>query len=93
MPHAPLGIISFPQAYRTWFDERKFEIDEFTVPISQGPHSAIHTMGWNDEVMKELWKQEKKIGRKLTPSEIMNAERKVMAKFKIDDLEILPYQD
>ncbi|MCK6576324.1 DUF2380 domain-containing protein, partial [Myxococcota bacterium] len=69
----------FPQANRKWFAERGVDIDRYTIKITEGDHSALHYGGgpgkgggfWNDEIMRRLLKQEQRLGRQLTPREIL----------------------
>jgi len=44
----------FPQENREWFSERNFDIDRVTVELDHGTHTALHTMGWNDDLMRTL---------------------------------------
>jgi len=48
----------FPQEHKTWFENRGFNIDRYTLPLDQGTHSAIHSLKWNDVIMSRLQAKE-----------------------------------
>ncbi|GIX00059.1 MAG: hypothetical protein KatS3mg111_3391 [Pirellulaceae bacterium] len=81
----------FPQEHRQWFAERGFDIDKVTVELDQGTHSALHTMKWNEKLMKELYKAELAKGEKLTPREIWRNGYRFMRQQKLRGLPFLPY--
>jgi hypothetical protein len=66
----------FPQEFKTWFLRRGVDINRYTIEVTQGIHSAIHTWigpggGWNQVIMKRLVEAETKAGRQLTQREIL----------------------
>jgi hypothetical protein len=83
----------FPRENRQWFSDRGFDIDKVTVPLDQGTHSALHTMGWSKRLMGELTRQEALLGRQLTPREIWDIGYRQMRIAEINQLPILPYID
>ncbi len=81
----------FPQEFRDWFLQRHVKIDRVTVPMDQGTHTAIHTMGWNDAMMTVLRQAEAVKKGKLSAREIWEAGYRQMRLFGIADLPIVPY--
>jgi hypothetical protein len=86
----------FPQEKRSWFQRRGFrgkhDIDQYTIPQSQGEHQAIHGGGkwklgrewegeWNNKIMDHLRKAERLKGSRLTRDEIIAEGRKLMRKY------------
>ena len=75
-----------PQEERAWFEERGFvgkkDIDHYTIELEEAEHQAIHGGGnrqlakqwpneWTQKLMSELQKAERRLGRNLTPKEIL----------------------
>ena len=84
-PRDPLHHL-LPQEYRDWFAERGIDVDDFTVNLSEGDHSALHTMKWNEE-----WEKFIDANPGATPDDVWNKMDDMMKKYKIDDLPIEPY--
>jgi hypothetical protein len=69
----------FPQARRSWFEQRGVDIDRYTLQLDKGTHSALHYGGgrgrgggfWNNEMMRRLLDREASLGRQLTAREIL----------------------
>ncbi|WP_239014746.1 DUF2380 domain-containing protein [Archangium violaceum] len=76
-----------PREFREWFEKRGFtgemNIDQFCVRMEQAKHEALHGGGnwrlgrqwpgeWNRMVMEALREAESKVGRMLTPVEILD---------------------
>jgi hypothetical protein len=95
----------FPQELRAWFAERfngsKENIDEYTVYLSEGEHTAIHSRGeggtvkgvqeadlkgWNRE-----WKDFMTKNPKATAQQIFEEAGHLMEKYKISEAEITRY--
>jgi len=83
----------FPQEHRQWFKDRGFAIDKVTAPLDQGTHSALHTMGWNEEIMERLLAAEAKAGRQLKPKEIWKEGYGFMREWGLRDVPLLPFVD
>jgi len=96
----------FPQELKGWFAERfaglKEDIHDYTVYLSEGEHSAVHTRGegkvvrgvkepdlkgWNQE-----WKDFKNDHPQATPQEIFEKAGRLMDKYGISDAEIARYR-
>ena len=81
----------FPQEHRSWFEARNFDIDKVAVELDQGTHSALHTMGWNEKIMKELYRAEADVGRQLTPREIWKVGYGFLRDRGLGGLPFVPY--
>lgn len=53
-----------------WFRSRGVDIDRYTLELTQGEHSAVHTLGWNKDVQRFI-ESEKALGREFTRMEIL----------------------
>ncbi|MBK8943602.1 MAG: DUF2380 domain-containing protein [Polyangiaceae bacterium] len=68
-----------PQQHRTWFETRGVDIDQYTLRLTEGDHSALHFGGgpgkgggwWNEQMMERLFQAESRAGRQLTFREIL----------------------
>jgi hypothetical protein len=84
--------------FRSWFSERGICIDDFVVTLDEGTHLALHYGNspsrpggwWNETIMKALKGWEEKLGRKLTPEEIMEVGTKMRKAAGIDHLPVHP---
>jgi hypothetical protein len=83
----------FPQEERIWFESRGFNIDKYTLELDQGTHSALHTMKWNEEIMKRLSQVEKAKGSTLTESEILDVGKKLISDYKIKEYNFVPFHE
>jgi hypothetical protein len=83
----------FPQEHRKWFEERGIDIDKYTLELDQGTHSALHTMGWNDEIMRHLKLAEYSKGKNLTSDEILEIGNAHCRQMKVDNIPYIPYRD
>lgn len=81
-----------PREHRAWFAERGVDVDAYCVELSQGDHTAIHTLGYNPRVMDEMNKAEARQKRKLKKAEIIAIAKDVMAEFKLKG-PFVPYRD
>ena len=81
----------FPQQFREWFTQRGGDIDRFTVPQSQGPHSALHTVGWNQNLMETMRKFEVEVGRQLTSREVWTLGHSFMRQHGLDVRDLIHY--
>jgi RHS repeat-associated protein len=91
----------FPQPYRRWFRQRGIDIDQYTLPLDQGTHEALHYGGgpgrgggwWNDTIMQILRAQEAALGRQLTPSEILQVGAQMRRRAGLSHVKCVPYRD
>jgi len=83
----------FPQEYRDWFDARNFDIDKITVELDRGTHSAIHTMGSNENVMQALIRAESQLNRHLEAREIWEIGYRELRRNGIRNPIFLPFKD
>jgi len=84
----------FPQENREWFNERNFDIDRVTVELDHGTHTALHTMGWNDDLMRTLTRAESQLdGQRLSPKEIREIGYRELRRKGIRNPFFLPYKD
>jgi hypothetical protein len=60
----------FAQEYRDWFEGHGIDIDRFTIELTQGEHTALHTMGWNDQIERFI-EREAQSGERYTRREIL----------------------
>ncbi|HEX8434468.1 DUF2380 domain-containing protein [Archangium sp.] len=87
-----------PREFREWFEKRGFtgemSIDRFCVRLEQSRHQAIHGGGnwrlgrtwpgeWNRMIMEALREAETRVGRMLTPNEILRTVAKRMKDYDI----------
>jgi hypothetical protein len=102
------GVVRPPQhhvfpgnpADRQWFAERGINVDDFAATLEQATHEAIHYGGgpgkgggwWNKKIMGRLKDAEAKLGRKLTPDEIIAIGKEVMNEAKLGHLPIEKYE-
>ncbi len=91
----------FPQAERTFFEERGVDIDDFARTLDEATHQAIHGGGnpnlgrmwngeWNNQIMKRILDRERDLGRTLTPQEIGNVGSQMMKDYGIEG-NFVPY--
>ena len=81
----------FPQEFRLWFEERGVNIDRFAIEMSQGEHSALHTMLWNEKLFDLLEAKEAILKRKLTVREIWQVGYRFCREFELRDFDIIDY--
>jgi hypothetical protein len=83
----------FPQEQRAWFKAHGLDVDAYCVNVDQARHEAIHTMGWNPQVMDLLKdaEQKKGKGKQLTVGEMVALVKGLMVTFKIDKLPFVQY--
>ncbi|MBN1206176.1 MAG: DUF2380 domain-containing protein [Myxococcaceae bacterium] len=87
-----------PEEFREFFEKRGFtgplSIDQFCVELEVARHQAIHGGGhwrlgrlwpgeWNQMIMKALRKAEARVGRMLTPGEILKIVAEYMEEYRI----------
>jgi hypothetical protein len=82
----------FPQPYREWFRDHKIDIDRYTIEMTWGWHSAIHTMGWNRKV-REFKDLEALRGKPYTRMHIFRFINELRRDFNLKGRKILPYED
>jgi RHS repeat-associated protein len=87
-PRSPLHHV-FPQAkaIQRWIASRGINIHEYTLELTEGEHSAIHTMDWNRE-----WKAFMEANSQATEQQIFEFAGKLMDKYKISDAPIRHYR-
>jgi hypothetical protein len=88
----------FPQDKRDWFKDRGVDIDQYTLPLNEGTHSAIHTFvndgrGWNEEIMKRLTAREAELERRLTRREILQIGADMRRFAKLQNVKVVPFVD
>jgi RHS repeat-associated protein len=80
-PRDPLHHV-LPQEFRKFFEKAfrsaGLSIDDYAVSISQGEHSALHTMKWNPK-----WAAWIKSNPNATPGQILAFAEQVMKEFKV----------
>lgn len=90
----------FPQQHRKWFNDRGVDIDRYTIKLTEGDHSALHFGGgkgkgggwWNDQIMRELLKQEQRVGRQLTRREILREGARLRRRAGLRHVKVEPYR-
>jgi RHS repeat-associated protein len=82
----------FTQENRAWFKERGVDIDRYTLELSQGEHSAAHSMGWNKEVQQFI-DQEALWGSKYTPREILRFGAQLRREFGLRHHKAVPFAE
>ncbi len=77
-----------PQEHRKWFagGGRNLNVDNFAVDLTEGDHSALHTMKWNKK-----WETYIKANPNATAKDVLKQMEKMRKEFKIDKLPIVPY--
>jgi hypothetical protein len=90
--NAPEDHHVFPQEYRSWFEQRGVNIDDFTVTPEGWEHDLIHgPLEWNDAIMSKLSEAELAKGSPLTPAEIRSIGDKMLERLQLDHLPVHPY--
>jgi len=84
-PRDPLHHV-LPQEERAFFESKGINIDDFAVSISEGEHTATHTMGWNKK-----WADWIKANQGAGKSEIWQFARKMMEDFKLNNRPFTKY--
>src|SRR5262249_15290672 len=82
----------FIQARREWFRERGILIDRYTIEMSQGEHSAYHTMGWRKRT-EDFISSEKGLGREHSPIQILRFGVSMRRQFQLKGRKIVPYEN
>lgn len=91
LPRSPLHHL-IPQellndpAIKNLLEKRNIDIDEFAVRISEGEHSAVHSMDYNKK-----WKDFFASNPKASRSDILNFRDKMRKDFKLDKVDMEPY--
>ncbi len=80
----------FVQEERQWFKDRGVDIDKYTLELTWGEHSAIHTGGWNARVQQfiadeALW------GRHYTRREILKFGAELRREFGLRSVKVGPF--
>jgi hypothetical protein len=78
------------QEYRDWFRQRGVEIDRYTVELTEGEHTALHTMGWNDYIRRFV-EREADLGRRYSPREILEFGIWLRRRFGLRHHKVAPY--
>lgn len=89
----------FPQEHADWFLQRGILVDQYSIRIPLDHHQMIHAGGgpgrgggwYNTEVMKELRRAEKALGRNLTGWEIEEYVGTFINRFDLGNGFVLPY--
>jgi hypothetical protein len=81
----------FIQEERGWFNARGIDIDKYTLELTQGEHSAAHTMGWNARV-KEFIADEALLGRPYTRREILKFGAELRREFGFGSVKAGPFE-
>jgi hypothetical protein len=84
----------FPQAEKPWFQQRGFDIDQYTVTPEGWEHEMLHdTFDWNNEIMSRLKQAESELpnGQLLSPSQIEEIGMEMRSEFGLDHLPVHPY--
>jgi len=84
-PRDPLHHV-LPQEHRAFFASKGIDIDKYTVAITEGEHSAIHTMQWNKK-----WGDWIKANQGAGETEIWQFARKMMDEFKLNNRPFVRY--
>jgi hypothetical protein len=82
----------FIQTRREWFRKRGILIDRYTIEMSQGEHSAHHTIGWTKRT-EDFIGLEKALGRNFSPIDILRFGVKLRREFRLKGRRIVPYED
>ncbi len=77
-PRDPLHHL-LPQEQREWFSKRGIDVDQFTLSMTEGDHTAIHTSEWNP-----IWNDFIKKNPDATPTEVFTQLNKMRKDFKIN---------
>jgi hypothetical protein len=86
----------FSQTRRDWFFARGIDIDKYTIEMSQGEHSAYHTMGWNQDVEDFIASEASEAtrgGREYSPIDILRFGVTMRRKWGLRRRKIVPYED
>jgi hypothetical protein len=83
----------FSQTRRDWFFKRGVDIDKYTIEMSQGEHSAYHTMGWNQDVEDFIAAEATLGGRDYSPIDILRFGVRMRRKWRLRRRKIVPYED
>ncbi|MEU1081574.1 SpvB/TcaC N-terminal domain-containing protein [Streptomyces sp. NPDC005908] len=78
-PRDPLHHV-LPQEFRKFFKARGIDVDDYVVKITEGEHSAIHSMKWNPK-----WKAWIDQNPNATVEEVWAFARKMMDEFKLNN--------
>lgn len=84
-PRSPLHHV-LPQEYRAFFKARGLNVDDYAVAVTEGEHSATHTMGWNPK-----WKAWIDAHPNAGVEEIWGFARKMMEEFKLSNRPFTKY--
>ena len=84
-PRDPLHHV-LPQEFREFFQSRGIDVDDYAVALSEGEHTATHTMKWNLQ-----WKEWIQANPKATADETFAFARKMVKEFKLDDHPLVRY--
>jgi hypothetical protein len=81
----------FIQTRRAWFRERGILVDRYTIEMSQGEHSAYHTMGWSKEIQKFIDAEPK--ARHYSPRDILRFGVLMRRRLGLKGRKVVPYAD
>jgi hypothetical protein len=85
----------FVQEQREWFAARGVDIDRYTLELSWGDHSAIHTGGaadgWNARV-RQFIDDEKLLRREYTRREVLKFGAELRREFGLGNVKVVPYE-
>ena len=84
-PRDPLHHV-LPQEFRDFFKSKGLNVDDYAVAISEGEHTAIHTMGWNKK-----WADWINANKGASQAEIWKFARKMMEEFKLNNRPFTKY--
>lgn len=84
-PRDPLHHV-LPQEFREFFKGRGIDVDDYAVVLSEGEHTATHTMKWNPK-----WKEWIQANPKATADETFAFARKMVKESKLDDHPLVRY--
>ena len=84
-PRDPLHHV-LPREHKAFFESQGINVDDYVVSISEGEHTAVHSMGWNQK-----WAAWIKANQGASKPEIWKFARKMMDEFKLNNRPFMRY--
>jgi RHS repeat-associated protein len=82
----------FTQENRSWFQQHGVDIDRYTLELTQGEHTAAHSMGWNKEVQSFI-DQEALWGRTYSRREVLRFGAQLRREFGLRHHKVVPFAE
>jgi hypothetical protein len=81
----------FVQKHREWFRARGVDIDDYTLEMTRGEHSAVHSRGWDQRIDEFIDDEALLLGRQYTRRQILAFGAELRREFGLTHIKVRSY--